>query len=427
MIRLLNKQLRLFTVFAFFILVCSIPVYYYVIDTIWIEELDEHNEFVKDRIKAKFSENSFDQNKLVEVIEFWNMLEPGTSFVPIKESEVREDTIYEVTREDKYEEGDFDRYRVLSSDLKIQNQYYRLTVETNVEEAGETIAIIGLVTVAFFLLMLIGFIILNRRISAKVWRPFQATLHKLKGFRLSDEKTVTFDDTKILEFAELNKELEKLIANNLEVYQKQKRFVENASHELQTPLAVLKSKLDLLLQSEDLTEKQAKLVNSVSLPLSRMIRLNKNLLILAKIENQQFSEAKNLDVLEPLQENLQLLQDYYLSKNLNVVEDLHSGSMVNANPLLVETLLSNLLTNAIKFSKTGGTIEVYLKDRLLSISNAGEESLLTEGLFERFTNVSKESGSSGLGLAIIKEICESYGWKLNYRFENHRHLFSVEF
>lgn len=427
MTKLLNRQFKLFAVFAFLILVCSIPVYYYVIEAIWIEELDEHNQIIKNRITAKFSENTIEKNQLSEIVELWNILEPGTKIVRIQESERREDTYYEITKANPTNKNEIDRFRVLTSDFKFHDDFYRLTVETNIEESGEIIVVIGLVTFSFFLLMLIGFIILNRRISAKVWRPFKSTLDQLRSFRLAEEKEPEFNETKILEFAELNEQLKKLIKNNLEVYQKQKRFVENASHELQTPLAVLKSKLDLIMQSDDLTENQAKLLNAISLPLSRMTRLNKNLLILAKIENEQFSDAKKLKIGTHLKENIELLEDYFQSKKLEVIKEMQSSKIVIANPFLVDTMISNLLTNAIKFAREKDVIEIKLQNDTLSISNSGEHSLEVDQLCERFTNVSEGSSSSGLGLAIVKEICGSYNWKLRYRFENKRHFFSVEF
>jgi len=427
MTRLLTKQLKTLSIFALFVLLCSIPAYYYVVDLIWLEELDEHNELIKERIENKFSTTEFSEDKLNEVLKLWNVLQPSTNIVVIDESKVREDFITEAERENEFEKGELDRYRILTSFIKINDKNYQLTVETNVEEAGETMAIIGLVTIFFFVILLLGFILINKRISLKIWQPFQTSLKKLKAFRLSDETKIAFDKTAIKEFAELNTELEQLISNNIEAYQRQKRFIENASHELQTPLAVLKSKLDLLLQSEDLTEKQSEIINAVALPLSRMTRLNKNLLILAKIENEQFSEKENLNLKNSIHENLELLEDYIKTKELKIELEVEPNYNLSANKFLLETLLSNMLTNAIKYSDTISTIKIKLTENLLKIINPGTQSLNQETLFDRFAVVSSSAINSGLGLAIVKETCLNNDWKITYSFDSNEHVFTIQF
>src|SRR5690606_20238110 len=135
----------------------------------------------------------------------------------------------------------------------INGKWYHLRIETNVEETDETMLAITIVTLLFFVLLVIGFIMLNRQIAKKIWQPFRNTLEKLKSFDLTTRQAVSFDQTDIEEFEELNQSLQKLINKNILVYTQQKIFIENASHELQTPLAVLKSKMNLLLQHKNIT------------------------------------------------------------------------------------------------------------------------------------------------------------------------------
>src|SRR5690606_22192547 len=131
---------------------------------------------------------------------------------------------------------------------------YVLVVETNIEETEETVVYIAVVTLFFFLILVLGFWILNRRLSRTIWKPFKDSLQKLQSFQLNSNEEIKFQNTDIKEFAELNATLDKLLKHNFETYNHQKEFTENASHELQTPLAILKNKIDLLLQSDDLTE-----------------------------------------------------------------------------------------------------------------------------------------------------------------------------
>jgi len=175
-----------------------------------------------------------------------------------------------------------------------------LTPEAGREDTFLIIGAITLLTVFFFALLLGGFVWLNRKISRGLWQPFYNTLKKIKEFDLSSLKQVEFDTSKIIEFEELNNSIGKLLDRNVAVFRQQKEFTENASHELQTPLAIVQSKLDLLLQDEGISSGQSQIIEQANNALSRVSRINKNLLLLAKIENQQFLEKQLIDVAKAL-------------------------------------------------------------------------------------------------------------------------------
>lgn len=427
MSKLLHKPFKAFSVYALLILVCSIPVYYIVVNAIWLEELDEHNAIVKQRIANNLSLFEQSGNDLETRLEWWNTLESGTVLTPTNLTTVKPDSTYTITRKNEYVTDELDRFRGLSSYIKINQRIYHVAIETNVEEADETIAAIALVTTLFFLLLVGGFILLNKKIAAKVWMPFNQTLNKLKQFDLTTHKTILFDKSTIEEFEELHQSLHKLIKQNVSVYHQQKTFIENASHELQTPLAVLKSKIELLMQDGELTEHQAQILYAAELPLSRITRVNKNLLLLAKIENTQFADNEQVALTQELNQSVDLLVDYIHNKKLRLQVTNNEACVITANKLLVEMLFNNLLTNAIKYTANNGQIWVELNATSLHIKNTGLNALNQQSLFQRFAVSSTETTSSGLGLAIVKEICKRYKWKLEYRFENGEHIFSVLF
>ena len=236
-----------------------------------------------------------------------------------------------------------------------------------------------------------------------------------------------FDKTDIEEFEELNQSLQKLIDKNISVYTQQKTFIENASHELQTPLAVLKSKMNLLLQNKDITSEQSEILSAVEVPVARITRINKNLLLLAKIENSQFAEVENIELTEVVNETNELLNDYITAKQITVVKSLSQKLSVVCNKTLLEILINNLLINAIVHNTREGVIQVEFSGRTLTVSNTGKTALNNEKLFERFAVSSSQTASSGLGLAIIKEICNRYGWQIQYAFQNNLHSFTVTF
>lgn len=427
MSKLLYKPFKTFSVYALLILVCSIPVYYIVVNAIWLEELDEHNAIVKQRIENNLTLFGRSEKELESMLQWWNTLESGTVLTPTNLTNVKPDSTYTITRKNEYVTDELDRFRGLSSYLKINQRIYHVTIETNVEEADETIVAIALVTILFFLLLVGGFILLNKKMASKIWLPFHQTLAKLKQFDLSTHKTISFDKTTIEEFEELHQSLHKLIEQNVSVYHQQKTFIENASHELQTPLAVLKSKIELLMQDGELTEHQAQLLYAAGLPLSRITRINKNLLLLAKIENTQFADSEQLELNQVLKQSIELLVDYIQDKALQLNISSDETCIITANKLLVEMVFNNLLTNAIKYTANNAQIWVELNATSLHVKNAGLKALDQQRLFQRFAISSTETTSSGLGLAIVKEICNRYKWRLEYRFENEVHIFSVLF
>ena len=428
MSKLLHKPFKSFTIYALIILVCSIPVYYLVVDFIWLDELDEHNHIVKERIEYSFNNAQIEENELNSLLKNWGKLQPSTTLTPSDLSVPKPDSTYTITKQNTYvEHNEIDRFRVLSSYISINGKLYHLQIETNIEEADETMLAIAIVTLLFFALLVIGFIFLNRRIAKQIWQPFRNTLKKLKSFDLTTQRAVSFDKTNIEEFEELNQSLQKLIDKNISVYSQQKTFIENASHELQTPLAVLKSKLDLLLQNKNITSEQAELLTAIDLPLSRITRINKNLLLLAKIENKQFAEVENIELTEVINETLELLSDYTTLKQISVDENFSEKLFLSCNKTLLEILVNNLLINAIVHNTEQGKIQISFSNKTLTISNTGKTALSNEKLFERFTISSSETANSGLGLAIVKEICNRYNWHIHYTFENNLHSFSVQF
>ncbi|WP_170982868.1 sensor histidine kinase [Dyadobacter frigoris] len=426
--KLLNRPLKAFTLYALLVLACSIPVYYFIVDYIWRNELDEYNEIVRNRIESGLNKLSLDKEEWAQTIALWNKTQPGTKIEKSLFQESRSDSIYTIIRQKQSaNDEDLERFRGLSSYIKVQGELYHLTIEINVEEAHETVFAIAAVTVLFFIILLAGFVILNRRIATQIWKPFHSTLDRLKSFDLNSQNNINLEKSDIQEFEQLNQALYQLIAKNISVFRQQKEFTENASHELQTPLAVLKSKIDLLMQNESLTESQSELIASLNIPLSRVSRINKNLLLLAKIENQQFSEGELVNMSELVNQNLDFLEEHLRARNNTVEMEICEHCYITANRSLVEIMLVNLLLNAIRHNYENGAIRIELTDKSLTISNTGTEPLISETLFKRFITSSTSTPSSGLGLAIVQEIAHRYDWKVDYHFINNFHQFSVLF
>ena len=423
---LLSKTTKPFIIYVLIILVISIPAYYLVVDAIWKHELDEHNDIVARKTASQINSLKLSEEKLIETIQLWNDVQPSTNIRKLEKNDNLKDSIFIVEKpHDFLHFEEIDRFRCLSKVIYLNKKPYRFNVETNIEETQETIFFISITTVFLFVMIVGGLLFLNRRLSKSVWKPFRETLDQLKTFSLNNQTKIEFSKTDVSEFDELNQSLTKLIEHNVSVYKTQKEFTENASHELQTPLAILKNKLDILLQNQDLTEKQYQIAEEMNRALSRSSRINKNLLLLAKIDNKQF-DSETFHLNEVLNQSLEILQEHFEQKNISVKTEISDNVKVNGNIGLTEVLINNLILNAIRHTSINGSILIRLSQSEFEVSNSGTGKLNGDLLFKRFSRFSKDNNGSGLGLAIVQEICKSQNWTIDYRFENNNHIFSVK-
>ncbi|MGM9687785.1 MAG: sensor histidine kinase [Alloprevotella sp.] len=280
-----------------------------------------------------------------------------------------------------------------------------------------------------FLVVSLSLFITLHFVTRRLWLPFDDTLRKAERFKLAQDSLPHFAPTGISEFQRLNQSLQRLMSSDRHAFRIQKEFTENASHELQTPLAVVRSKLDLLIQ-EDLTARQMQLVADLYELTRRMEHLNRNLLLLAKIENAQYVADEAVDVVALLA-SAQSLTDALQGENRLRVLDRRTDSRVTvrANSVLLDCLLKNLAVNALRHSSCNGRVEIVVEDARLTVSNAADDGrpLDADRLFRRFSTGDVRHKGCGLGLPIVKAICDLHRWTVAYSFEDGRHSFTVSF
>ncbi len=421
---LLSKTTKPFLLYLLIVLLLSIPIYYIIIDSVWKDELDEHNRTIANNTQLNFNKLHLSDEQAQSVIALWNNIQPNSDIENIATLDTFKDSLYIKNGANRYTQ-EYDRYRFLSTIIHINKKPYRFVVFANLEEANETIAIIGITTAFFFIVIVIGLLILTRRLNATVWQPFQTTLYKLKNFNLTNQIAVQFEKSNITEFEELNQSLTKLINQNIAAYKTQKEFTENASHELQTPIAIMKNKLDILLQNEDLTNAQYNIVEDMNKALMRSARINSNLLLLAKIENHLFDNSELICLNILLEQSLDVLQEHFAQKNITITTHITPNISITANKGLCEVLVNNLLLNAIRHTPLNGSITVSLIDDQIEVANLGTKALNHEMLFKRFYKQNDKNAGSGLGLSIVKEICKFHNWELQYKYQNNNHIFTI--
>jgi signal transduction histidine kinase len=322
--------------------------------------------------------------------------------------------------------GEYEAGLGLISSVAVGDKYYKILIVESKVETEDLIRLIFFITIGVILLLLIVLVVTNRLILNRLWRPFYSIMGEVRLFSIADSKEIPNVATDTDEFKELNTAVIDMAARAKHDYKDLKTFTENASHELLTPIAVINSKLDTLIQTENFSDRQSKLLNDLYGAVSRLNRLNQSLLLLVKIENKLLHEQQHLNLREMLEETITLFDEIFQDKLLKVNCQL-ADKEIYASRYLAEILLSNLVSNAIRHNYPGGEIVINLTADSLLIKNTGNnEPLPAEKIFTRFHKSSGSEGS-GLGLTISRQICENFGFTLDYAFEDGRHVFRVGF
>lgn len=422
--RLLQVNLRGLLLYSVILLLVSIPVSLFSIQAILAEEVDESIASQADQFITHIKNFEYLDDLETDL----KVLDKLSNNIHIKPSDgrVTDKSYHTLVMYDSIENEE-KPYRQLITNVVVKGKPYTLTVQMSLVDNDDLIFAIGLVQITVSVLLVAGLLFLNRSLSKRLWRPFYKTLDQLKAYELDKSESIAIEKSNIYEFDDLNKTVSHLTERNRKVFLNQKEFIENASHEIQTPIAIFQSKLDTLMQSPHLSQADAETIMELESTAQRMARLNKNLLLLSKIDNEQFLVTEPIDVSVIVSSQINILDQMALMENITITSEL-SPLTINANKTLIEVLVSNLLHNAIRYGAKNEPVLVRLNQRCLSISNKGTASKMSiEQMTQRFSKESTHPNSTGLGLAIVKEICDSCNYTLEYSFINSTHSFSITF
>ncbi len=308
----------------------------------------------------------------------------------------------------------------------INNIHYRISIRKSLPESFK---LMEYLTSIMLLLLSIAFgvmYILQRKLSQNIWFPFYETLSKIKSFDLKEENALELSSGGITEFKELNEVLQKMTKKMWKDYNSLKQFSENASHEIQTPLALINLRIEELIQEKTFSEQQMYWIQEIHRSSLRLSKLNHALLLLSKLDNQQFQETETVNLTGLLRNKIEEYEEMFLLKNIRLSQKLEGEFIVRMNVDLADSLLSNLINNAIKHNLNPGLIEIFVTDNSIKISNTGLPlTIQPEKLFERFRKAKTTSESLGLGLAIVKEICHYNGMEVDYSAEGSNHVITI--
>jgi len=394
-------------------------IFFHVIKTIFYRQIDENLKTEKLLIEEQidFSDSLPDFRQV-----FSNMIEVTVFNSPKKKFEFIKDTMLYDKSRDKL----LPVRQLICENTSIQDKGYIISISKPLAETTRMITTIVGALVLLFVFLTGLLIFVNYFISKSIWVPFNKTLENLRNFDISRDAPLALTETRISEFRQLNKTLDRMAKKMRRDYINLKEFNENASHEIQTPLAIIKSKVELLIQGEGLNEEQMGMINSVYDATTRMSRLNQGLLLISKIDNNQFHHTEQVDLQKVMEKTLEHFEEIIDLKKIRILHHFNAPACPQMNPALSEILVSNLVSNSIRHNVEEGEIRITMDSDGFEIANTGHPLTISpDELFRRFRKSDRTTDSVGLGLAIVKKIVQLYQFDIRYEVKENFHRIKV--
>lgn len=315
----------------------------------------------------------------------------------------------------------------INSFITTDNKVYKISSYSYITSTDEIMK--GMLNALFLKIILITTIVFvtARILSRYILKPFHHAIDGIYQFNIQKKERLDLLPTSTNEFKKLNEFLQLMTDKAIEDYASVKEFSENASHEVQTPLAVIQSKIELLAETE-INGQQAALLTDIQNSIDKLSRINRSLILLTKLNNHEFITNEELRFCRVEKETINAYSDHLILKNINLNRTCERDVYVKIHPTLAEILLNNLLSNAIRHNLTNGNIEIVLTKKFFRICNTGlPPDIPTQELFKRFKKSNQCNESIGLGLSIVKQICEVNAFPIHYDFADGWHSITIYF
>lgn len=416
--KLLNYTTTYFAVILIFLLaIWAVFFYLEILDEIY-DSMDDglDNQKILVIQKAKEDPTILDRTSFEDG---YYIITPTTEEIGRGFTDEYRDTLMFMENESEYEP-----VRLLESVFRQEGNFYKIKVVTSMVEEDDLRKELFFSILYLYIGLIVVILLINNFLQKNAWKPFYKLLNRLEKFSIENDREIKYEKTNIDEFRLLNERVDKLLKKSLESYKSQKEFIENASHELQTPLAISINKLELMAENPNLTPGQMEELGTVLNSLERLTRLNKSLLLLSRIENRQFAEGEKFPWNDLVQQIVTEFEDFGAHKR--VILELHNKDVFEhpGNKDLAAILISNLLRNAIIHSSPGTAVKVIIESGSIRFENPGTSALDKEKIFSRFQGTGS-ARSTGLGLAISKAITDKFSLRLTYQFTSQIHIFII--
>lgn len=425
--KLLTKASRTYFLVSLAVFLAASFVFYFIIRSVIYREiedrllLEKHDfELFVRKWKHWSDENFFVENKI--------------QVVALQGNEINRQIVFKDTLMFESFEGEAMPFRQLTFQTLIDGKPHLVSIRKSMLEPITVIEVVTGTMVSFLAILLVCTFFIHRRLSKTLWLPFYDSLARIRSFDWtrseahSDEKggEVTFPSGEIQEFNELNLALTRMTTQICHDYRTLREFTENASHEIQTPLALITARVEQMIQSENLSGEQLQWIQEIYHSSRRISRLLESLLLLSRIENKQFTDVAEEDLAALLALKLDDFSDILKYKRINVEKSLNHPFRLRISHALQDILLSNLLKNAIRHNHPDGVISIRSEAGMLEVRNTGPDlAVPPEVLFERFRKESGDKESLGLGLSIVRQICDCYDLRVTYLYEKPFHRITI--
>ncbi|WP_303922449.1 HAMP domain-containing sensor histidine kinase [Draconibacterium sediminis] len=419
--KLLSKTLRYYLYFSLPIFLLSSIGFYYALRQVMIHQVDESLKEDQEEIIGFIQNNKNDVSELYKKISCSYYLKETAG-----ESQIKEKFSFVLGLDSV--NGDYERFRELRTPVKIQNKSYELVLQESFVQSDSMIISISIYSIFLFGLVTLGISLVNLSISKRLWLPFYAILQRIKSYQPGKNKDLKFNGGTIDEFKTLSTALNEMSGRVDKSFANQKRFIDNVSHELQTPLMLAKSNLELLFQQKRIDAETAELYSRLDTIFGKMKQLNNSLLLLSRIENEQFSDSKEIKISGIITDYIEQYKEQIELKKIKLETSIHNELVVKMNPVLAEILIGNLIRNSIVHNDNSGDVLINISRNIMEISNTGPYvDIDPEMLFGKYVHYGKSENSTGLGLSIVKEICNYYGFVINYKIIGKAHVVNIQF
>ena len=384
--------------------------------------------FIRYAVNKMFNNELVEAKKQIELID-----NPALTFADVEVDTVPDhyrtcapifsDTIIQSANGANYE-----FYRKLSYYKQAEGKTLRVSIIRSLSPSDLMVMKFTLMLTIFPILFFVILYLVNRASTKYSLSVFYDTINKLKSFDVNKDNRLDLMTSDVDEFEQLNEVFNAMEKKIKEDYERLKEYTGNTSHELQTPIAIISAKLDELIQADNLTEQQVKAIAGLLETTQRLSKINQALIFLAKLDNRVFANEEDVSFNAIIRQQLDNMEPMIDEGNLEVKFDRGNQLNIKMNASLAHTLIQNLLQNAIRHNVPNGFIDIALSDNELRITNSGEVTTFeTEKMFGRFQKKSQHPQSLGIGLSIVKRICDISNIQISYEHSGAEHQFVLTF
>lgn len=410
--KLLNKLTNRYIGWSLLVMIFTGTIIYFVLSYIVDQQLDER---LAENLQAVEKQLAVSP----ETIFFDPLAHVSKSTVPNERITLSDTLIFNEI------EQELEDYRQISAIKNIEGEYYHIVLRKSKIESEDFLATLAIVTLFGMLVLWFILFMVTRKLAKSLWQPFFANLERISQFSVTSEEALQFENSGIYEFDQLNFVVSDLTTHIISDFKNQKQFSEDVSHELQTPLSVISSRLESLLEHPGLKDHTDSL-KSIYSSVQRLSKLNRAMILLRKIENKQFASNELTNLRETVSQKLEEFSELITLKDLQIETHISVDLKVMIAPSLAEILINNLLSNSINHTPKGEKIIIDISHQTLKICNSGTQQIPEpDRLFNRFYKGDPSSQSVGLGLAIVKKICDLHRLEIKYHFSDGLHCFEV--